>query len=188
MTALSIDALSQLAVHCQMEHVNEEDQQCESDRNARLETCVAQFNDKCNALIVKYFDETSSNGIHAAAQRACSRIKRGKHVEFFVNFDKTDFIGWNAFVPYRSDFRGHNANTQPTSCLRLFLHRAKLLGYLPNTSFHVWTNAKLTVHFIITLKEVADVAEDDEWEITLEDNYETVTRDHSPLPCRQRCH
>ena len=123
------------------------------EKEQRIQACIKQFNDKCETLIAKYFDENNPKSINRSLERAAERhgAKNGK-VELYMNFERSDFQDWSKFVPYKRDEYGRNYNARPASCLNLFLQRAQYLNYLPNITFDVWGNQKFTVKFTMDLQ------------------------------------
>lgn len=122
-------------------------------KEERVKECIKTFNDKCDTLIAKYFDETNDKSINASMERAVKKSTDFSDIDLYMNFERDDFRGWAKFVPFLKDEYGRNYNARPASCLRLFLERAKDIGYLPNISFEVWGNKKFTVKFTLHIEE-----------------------------------
>ena len=133
------------------------------EKSIRVQECIKQFNEKCDTLIKKYFDEDDEYSINKSLERAVAKSGRTDAVDLHMNFNRDDFTGWHKFVPFQADEFGRNYNARPASCLNLFLARAKHLGYLPQISFVVWGNRKFTVKFTLRFNEssldVSDVFE-----------------------------
>lgn len=123
------------------------------EKASRIEECIRMFNEKCDILIKKYFDEHNYYSINNSLARTVAKSGRTDTVNLHMNFDRNDFVGWYKFVPFQADEHGRNYNARPASCLRLFLDRAKYLGYLPQISYVVWGNQKFTVKFTLQFED-----------------------------------
>lgn len=119
----------------------------------KIQNCKTMFNEKCDKLILKYFDVENPYSINSSLLRAVKKSGNTDVVHLYMNFQKNDFKNWEKFVPFKADEFGRNFNARPASCLKLFLDRAKELGYLPQISFSVWGNANFTVKFTLYFNE-----------------------------------
>lgn len=158
MTSVNVTALFASAQQSKATYTAQKEQ-----KSIRVQDCINKFNERCDILIKKYFNENDEYSINKSLQRAVAKSGRTDVVELHMNFNRDDFTGWHKFVPFQADEFGRNYNARPASCLNLFLARAKHLGYLPQISFFVWGNRKFTVKFTLRFDEssldVSDVSE-----------------------------
>lgn len=125
-------------------------------KQERVQACIKQFNDKCDSLHEKYFDEKNSFSVPSSLVRACKRGANDKgEIELYMNFERNDFVNWHKFVPFKADEYGKNYNARPSTCLRLYLTRAQEQEYLDKEiKFDVWGNKKFTVKFSFSVRDV----------------------------------
>jgi len=128
-------------------------------KQERIQECIKQFDSKCDSLHEKYFDNQNSYSIPSSLLRACKRGANDKgEIDLYMNFDRNDFLNWHKFVPFKADEFGKNYNARPSTCLHLYLTRAKKQGYLDDDiKFDVWGNKKFTVHFSFVPKKLEDM-------------------------------
>lgn len=123
-------------------------------KQERIQNCIDKFNDTCETLNKKYFDAKNNFSINQSLNRACLKAKDASTVKLFMNFDRDDFCNWHRFVPFKADQYGRNYNARPSTCLAMYLTRAKDQGWLPeNIFFEVWGNKKFTVEFTVKFSD-----------------------------------
>lgn len=153
MSTINVETLRELAKDSEKDF-----QEFKAKKELRRQEHIKTFNNKCDELNQKYFDENDPKSINCSFARAVKKSSSSE-VNLYMNFVHADFCGWAKFVPFKADEYGNNYNARPASCLRLYLERAKELGYLPNITFDVWGNKKFTVHFKLQLYGQDDTTE-----------------------------
>ena len=123
-------------------------------KEERVQKCIDKFNEKCDTLHKKYFDDSNRFSINQSLNRACLKSTNSSSVKLYMNFDREDFCNWHRFVPFKADEYGRNYNARPSTCLFLYLTRAKEQKFLPeNIIFDVWGNKKFTVEFTLNFSD-----------------------------------
>ena len=148
-----MSAINVKALHASAQKSKETYTAKKEHKSIRVKECIEHFNERCDVLIKKYFNEEDEYSVNASLARAVAKSGRTDAVDLHMNFTRSDFCGWHKFVPFQADEFGRNYNARPATCLKLFLERAKHLGYLPQISFVVWGNQKFTVKFTIRFDE-----------------------------------
>lgn len=145
----------------------------DTEKMERVAVCKKKEQEKLKSLIEKYFDEEWEYSINNSLLRVCEKSKGDKNsIKLYMNFDRKDFVGWNAFVPFKPDDWGQNYNARAPNCIRRFLEHAQLIDMLPgNITFEVWGNMKCTVVFTILF----DGEEVEEVEVEEKDTTTTTT-------------
>lgn len=143
MSKINLEALKKAAFSKQ----NSED----DEKAKRIAACKQKEKEKLDSLILKYFNSDWSYSINNSLMRACEKSSgETNSIELYMNFDRNDFSGWHAFVPFKADQHGMNYNARPVNCIRRFLEYAQEVDMLPgNITFDCWANYKCTVVFTI---------------------------------------
>jgi hypothetical protein len=152
----------------------------DQEKMERVAACKKKEQEKLDSLIAKYFDAEWEYSINNSLMRVCERSTGDKNsINLYMNFDRKDFVGWNAFVPFKPDDWGQNYNARAPNCIRRFLEYAQLIDMLPgNITFEVWGNFKCTVVFTIMF----DGEEDgEEVEVEVEENDTKSTASNAPM-------
>ena len=142
MSKINLEALKKAAFSKQ----NSED----DEKAQRIAACKQKEKEKLDSLILKYFNSDWGYSINNSLMRACEKSSgETNSIELYMNFDRNDFSGWHAFVPFKADQHGMNYNARPVNCIRRFLEYAQEVDMLPgNITFDCWANYKVHCRFL----------------------------------------